>query len=210
MRVHIRLITVLGLLISTCSFGTGCQTTDNSNAVAGGVLGTGLGALTGAIIGSATGRHNAAAGALIGAAAGGVGGAALGHAQDERNQQTVNAVQAQYQQAQAAAERAALSNADVVYMVQNRLSDQVVINNIRSRGGRFDTTPDALVQLKNNGVSDSVISAMQATPPPSATVPPPGPPVYGPDGTVIVQPGPAVIVAPRPYYGGYYGRWRRW
>jgi hypothetical protein len=186
-------LAVCGLLVSTCAFGTGCQTTDNSNAVGGAVVGTGLGALTGAIVGSAFGRRDAAAGALIGAAAGGLGGALVGHAQDEKNQQNAQAAQAAYQQAQAQAEQAALTNADVVYMVKSGLSPEVIVNSIHSRGGRFDTTPDAIVQLKANGVSDYLIQVMQTTPPPYATV---GPPVaYGP------PPGPAVGVVVRPYWG---------
>jgi len=190
---------ICGLLVSTCAFGTGCQTTDNSNAVGGAVVGTGLGALTGAIVGSAFGRRDAAAGALIGAAAGGLGGALVGHAQDEKNQQNAQAAQAAYQQAQAQADQAALTNADVVYMVRSGLSPEVIINSIHSRGGRFDTTPDAIVQLKANGVSDYLIQVMQTTPPPSASVPPPV--AYGP------PPGPAVGVVVRPYWGWGYG-WR--
>jgi outer membrane lipoprotein SlyB len=193
-----------GLLASTCLLGTGCETT--SNTVGGAALGTGLGAVTGAIIGSATGRHNAAAGALIGAAAGGVGGALIGHAEDEKEKKQAAAAQAQYQQAQAAAEQQALTNLDVINMAKSGISDQVIVSGIRSRGGRFDTTPDAIVQLKANGVSDYVVQVMQQTPPPQVV---PGGPVYGPDG-VLVAPPPAVgvYVAPRPYYyGGYYRHW---
>jgi Glycine zipper len=194
-------LTIFGLLASTFLFGAGCQTTDNSNAVGGAVVGTGLGALTGAIVGSAFGRRDAAAGALIGAAAGGLGGALIGHAQDEKNQQNAQAAQAAYQQAQAQADQAALTNADVVYMVKSGLSPEVIVNSIHSRGGRFDMTPDAIVQLKANGVSDYLIQVMQTTPPPY--VPPPGQVVYGPG------PGPAVgvVVAPRPYWGWGWG-WR--
>ncbi len=192
------------LLATSCFVGSGCETT--SNTAGGALLGSGLGAVTGAIIGSATGRHNAAAGALIGAAAGGVGGALIGHAEDEKEKKQAAAAQAQYQQAQAAAEQVALTNNDIVYMTKNGLSQQVIINSIRQRGGRFDTTPDAIVQLKAVGVSDAVIQVMQTTPPPSATVVPPG--AYGPPG-VVVAPAPAVgvVVAPRPYYYGYWHRW---
>jgi uncharacterized protein YcfJ len=186
------------MLVLSCFSNTGCQTTDNNNAVGGAVVGTGLGALTGAIVGSAFGRRDAAAGALIGAAAGGVGGALLGHAQDEKNQQTRDAVQAQYQQAQAAAEANALHNDDIVYMVKTGISDQVIINSIRQRGGAFDTSPQAIVNLKSNGVDDNVLYAMQTTPPPYATVPPPGP-VYGP------PPGPGVGVVVRPAWGWGWG-----
>jgi hypothetical protein len=84
-------------------------------------------------------------------------------------------------------------------MVRSGLSPEVIINSIHSRGGRFDTTPDAIVQLKANGVSDYLIQVMQTTPPPSASVPPPV--AYGP------PPGPAVGVVVRPYWGWGYG-WR--
>jgi hypothetical protein len=194
MWVRKRRWTVCGLLVSTCLFGTGCQTTDNSNAVGGAVVGTGLGALTGAIVGSAFGRRDAAAGALIGAAAGGLGGALVGHAQDEKNQQNAQAAQAAYQQAQVAADQAALSNADIIYMVRSGLSSEIIVNSIHSRGGRFDTTPEAIVQLKSNGVGDYLIQVMQSTPPPSATVPPPMM-AYG------APPPPAVGVVVRPYWG---------
>jgi uncharacterized protein YcfJ len=196
MRLQKRLIPIYGMLLLNCLSNTGCQTTDNNNAVGGAVVGTGLGALTGAIVGSAFGRRDAAAGALIGAAAGGIGGALVGHAQDEKNQQTRDAVQAQYQQAAAAAEQRAMHNDDVVYMVKSGVSEQVIMNSMRERGGRFDTSPEAIVNLKSNGVSDAVIYAMQTTPPPSAMVPPPGA-VYGP-------PGPAVVVRPAWGWGWRY------
>jgi uncharacterized protein YcfJ len=197
MRLHKKLLPACGMLFLSCFSNTGCQTTDNNNAVGGAVVGTGLGALTGAIVGSAFGRRDAAAGALIGAAAGGIGGALVGHAQDEKNQQTRDAVQAQYQQAAAAAEQRAMHNDDVVYMVKSGVSEQVIINGMRERGGRFDTSPEAIVNLKSNGVSDAVIYAMQTTPPPSAMVPPPGA-VYGP------PPGPAVVVRPAWGWGWRY------
>jgi uncharacterized protein YcfJ len=197
MRLQKKLIPVCGMLLLSCLSNTGCQTTDNNNAVGGAVVGTGLGALTGAIVGSAFGRRDAAAGALIGAAAGGIGGALVGHAQDEKNQQTRDAVQAQYQQAAAAAEQRAMHNDDVVYMVKSGVSEQVIINSMRERGARFDTSPEAIVNLKSNGVSDAVIYAMQTTPPPIAMVPPPGA-VYGP------PPGPAVVVRPAWGWGWRY------
>jgi hypothetical protein len=211
MRVSTQPSVVFALLVASCFLGPGCETA-GSNTAGGALVGTGLGAVTGAIIGSATGRGNAAAGALIGAAAGGVGGALIGNAQDKREQQADAAVQAQYTQAQVAAERAALTNNDIVYMAKSNVGDGVIINSIRSRGGRFDTTPDAIVQLKANGISDAVIQTMQSTPPPSATVPPPGAvaggPYYAPG--VVVAPAPlvGVYVRPRPYYYGY--GWRRW
>ena len=90
-----------------------------------------------------------------------------------------------------------MHNDDVVYMVKSGVSEQVIMNSMRERGGRFDTSPEAIVNLKSNGVSDAVIYAMQTTPPPSAMVPPPGA-VYGP------PPGPAVVVRPAWGWGWRY------
>jgi hypothetical protein len=197
----------VGGLLLACLVGSGCESTPNT--AGGAILGTGLGAVTGAIIGSATGRGNAAAGALIGAAAGGAGGAMLGHAEDARQERDQAIAQAQYAREARAAEMAALSNTDIVYMTRNGLSDQVIVGSIRSRGGRFDTTPEGIIELKKSGVSDHVVQVMQATPPPAATVPPP-----------MVVPGPyyagGVVVAPPPPVGIYVGpswrgrRWHRW
>ena len=123
--------------------------------------------VTGAIVGSAFGRRDAAAGALIGAAAGGLGGALVGHAQDEKNQQTRDAIQAQYQQAQAAAEQRALHNDDVVYMVKTGVSDQVIINSIREARRTFRHQPAGHRQLeierrrRRRGLRDADDSAAQ-------------------------------------------------
>jgi len=81
-----------------------------------------------------------------------------------------------------------ITNADVLQMVHGQLSDASVIGAIELAEGRFDVSPDALIGLKKEGVSDAVITAMldsarrrgapvgapapaqkdQATPPPSA------------------------------------------
>ena len=87
-----------------------------------------------------------------------------------------------------------MSNADIIYMVRSGLSSEIIVNSIHSRGGRFDTTPEAIVQLKANGVGDYLIQVMQSTPLPSATVPPPMM-AYG------APPPPAVGVVVRPYWG---------
>jgi hypothetical protein len=39
----------------------------------------------------------------------------------------------------------------------------IICNEIRTRGGRFDTTPDSIIALKSAGVSDRVIETMQNT-----------------------------------------------
>ena len=79
----------------------------------GAVVGSGLGALTGAVIGGDSGH--AAGGALLGAAIGGVAGASVGHAEDHRAHDEAAFLQAQYvQQA-----RNALTNFDLIRLAQS-------------------------------------------------------------------------------------------
>lgn len=81
-----------------------------------------------------------------------------------------------------------LTNQDVVKMVRAGLSETVVLAAVRSaKLTRFDSSPDALIALKQAGVSDGIVAAMldpggapaSATPPaittpaPTPTAPPP-------------------------------------
>jgi len=72
-------------------------------------------------------------------------------------------------QAQAAAPAAAapaapagpsLSNEDIVKLVHAKLPDSVIIKKINNSNCAFDTDPDALIKLKQAGVSEAVIDAM--------------------------------------------------
>lgn len=191
-----------------------------SNTGAGAIGGTAIGAATGAIIGSGSGH--AGGGALIGAAAGALGGALLGNAKDAHEERDAAVARASYErsqarhaQAQAQAISQAYTSADVINMTRNQISDDNIILGLKTRGCRFDGTPDNVIALRQQGVSDRVIGAMQST----GMHAPAGPPV------VVAPPGPAVVyaetppptgvvvVAPRPYYGpryyrgGYYRRW---
>jgi hypothetical protein len=53
-----------------------------------------------------------------------------------------------------------LTNADVLSMAQAELGDAVIIDKIKSSQCRFDTTPSALVTLKQAGVSQPVLDAV--------------------------------------------------
>ncbi len=183
---------------------TGCATSTGNGAL----FGSGLGATTGAILGSASG--NAGQGALIGATAGALGGALIGNADDAARQRDAAWAHAyQVEQQQLAAR--AVTNADVVTMTQSGVSQDVIINAIRTRGGQFDTSPNALIWLKNSGVSDVVIATMQQGGPPIApvtttTVVPP--PVIGPE-VIVVEPRPApIVVHPHPPF--HHCPPRRW
>jgi len=55
-----------------------------------------------------------------------------------------------------------LTNEDVLRMVEAKLDEQVIIGKIQSSSCAFDTSVDALLKLKSQGVSDSVVRAMIA------------------------------------------------
>ena len=54
----------------------------------------------------------------------------------------------------------ALTNSDIVSLAQAGLGDAVIVSKIRSSGLGYSLEPEGLVDLKKNGVSDAVISAM--------------------------------------------------
>ena len=53
-----------------------------------------------------------------------------------------------------------MTNDDVIKMVQVKLGDGVIIAKIKSSACKFDTSTDALIKLKEAGVSDAVMQAM--------------------------------------------------
>jgi hypothetical protein len=125
--------------------------------------GLGLGAVMGAVTGGLIGDRNneAAAGAAIGAAVGGLTGAVIGNSVDGemayREQRAGQRVIAQQLSR-------AVTVADVISMSQSRLSDSVIITQIRTHGVAQQLMAPDLVTLSNAGVSDAVIQAMQTAP----------------------------------------------
>jgi hypothetical protein len=55
-----------------------------------------------------------------------------------------------------------LDNDAVIRMSKAGLDDTILIQTIQTQPGHYDTTPDDLIALKNAGVSQHVIAAMQA------------------------------------------------
>lgn len=155
-----------------------------------------LGGLAGAGIGAAIGEDggDAVPGALIGGAIGLVAGSGVGSAVDERNYQ-----RQAYQNAVAAQQAQSVTMADAISMTHAGLSDAVIINHIRTHGVAHRLNASDLIVLKQQGVSDPVVSAMQSIPGP----------------TVVRQPVAAPVIveehyypAPRPnwYYHQHYHR----
>lgn len=142
-------------LVAIGSFG--CSNMNNTQK--GAALGAAGGAGVGAIVGKQLG--NTGAGALIGGLAGTATGALVGNNKDKTEERDAYARQAAYEHNLRHQEHRAVTNRDVVDMVQNNVTDRTIINTIRDRGGRFDTSPRSIIALHEAGVSDPVIEAMQ-------------------------------------------------
>ena len=56
----------------------------------------------------------------------------------------------------------ALDNAAVVKMTKAGLGEDVIVSMVQNQPGQYDLTPDTLVSLKSDGVSDKVMAAMAA------------------------------------------------
>jgi uncharacterized protein YcfJ len=134
------------LICSLVASVSGCATHTGTDALAGGALGAG----TGALIGSATGH--AGTGALIGAGVGAVGGAVVGDALDKSEQR--EAIRAQPSMT------GYLSIQDVVYMTQSNVHESTIIKEIQSSRSIFNLTPADIIFLKEQGVSENVINTM--------------------------------------------------
>ena len=115
---------------------------------------------------------------------------------------------------------------DVLKLSHAKVSEDVILNYIRSSGTVYNLSPSDLVYLKNQGVSDKVVSAMldqrnMAAQASGQTVPAPQPanaPPATPDANATVQQAPvyiqpttdasasSVYVIPyQPTYPPYYG-----
>ncbi|MBC7854165.1 MAG: DUF1269 domain-containing protein [Pirellulaceae bacterium] len=183
---------VIGLLLAAAfiaSFSTGCRSTSygDKGALFGGVVGAG----TGAAIGQRSG--NPVAGALIGTAVGAITGNAIGEGIDEDVARNRAEVEARMGRQMAAA----VTPEDVVAMTQAGLGDEVIATHIRAHGVAQPPQVNDLITLRNQGVSDNVLKAMQTSPgPQTARVNAPG------ASPVIIQ---ERVYAPHPYYGSCWG-----
>lgn len=99
----------------------------------------------------------------------------------------------------------ALTNDSIVKMVKAQLSDDVIVTTINASPGAYDTSPDALIALKQAGVSDRVIAALVAksTPPASGPAEP-----STTDASVPAAPLPPGIDNIGAYYKDSGGNWQ--
>ncbi len=133
----------------------GCQNNTQKGAAVGGIGGAALGAIVGKQLG------NTGAGALVGGLAGAATGGLIGNSEDEAEKRESAEQQARYDYTMRVRESRAVTNSNVLEMVRGGCSDVIVCNEIRTRGGNFDTSPQSIINLQQNGVSDTVIQAMQ-------------------------------------------------
>jgi hypothetical protein len=171
----------------------------HNDTASGTFLGGAMGAITGAAV---SGRKDRGAGALIGAGVGAITGNLLGRSKDAADNRRAAYGAAAVGQLNQQAAAQAVTNYDLAQMTQAGINEDVIISTMRSRGARIDLSPQAVIALKQQGVSDRVVVAAQqmgAAPgyiPAARTaviaeVPPP-------PTTVIVEP------ACRPYYYHHY------
>jgi hypothetical protein len=142
---------LLVALALTC----GCASMNNTEkgVVGGGAIGAGTGALVGHALGHTGG------GALIGAGVGALSGGLVGNAIDESEKKQ----DAKLAAATAAPPRGPLGLTDIVSMVQQHISDEVIITQIRATGSSYNLSSGDIIWLKQNGVSDVVVREMQVT-----------------------------------------------
>ncbi len=170
-------------------------------ALFGGLTGAGLGAIVGDAAGSA------GAGAAIGTAVGALTGAAIGDGIDAdlaRSKAEIEARMGRQMQG-------AVTPQDVIAMTQAGLSDDVIATHIRANGMAQPLQVNDLIGLRNMGVRDAVINAMQQSPPRAlqATAQPGIYPAYAAPAPVVVAPYYPVWGPPPPpafYYHHHHGR----
>lgn len=177
---------LLWLVASTLLAGSvGCRSPYYQDKLA--LIGAGTGALAGAAIGNASGHSTG--GAIIGGIVGATAGGAVGSHMDEVEERN----QALFQQRLGRSVEGATTYTDVIAMTNAGLSDQVITTHIRRHGVAQVPEAQDLIYLKENGVSDAVITTLQA-PPPTQVVKTVAPPPR----TVIVE----EYHYGRPYYWG--------
>ncbi len=150
-----------GALICVMGAGiVGCETKAGTGALIGGAGG----AAAGGAIGSMS-QARAGEGALIGAAVGAIGGALVGHAMDENDKQEAQRdryADREYDRRRTQATDA-VTKSDVINWTARGTRDDVIIDRIERSGTVFRLTAADENDLRDRGVSESVIRAMRDT-----------------------------------------------
>jgi hypothetical protein len=94
-----------------------------------------------------------------------------------------------------------LVNADVVKMVKAGLGDDIIILAIKNKPSDFDTSPEELIRLKEQNVTQGVLNAMLAAIKPAAAQAAPAEPQPSPQAQQNQEPEPVWV--------GFYGTCRK-
>ena len=183
---------------------TGCQNPDGTQNYTGtgALIGGFMGALTGAAVG---GDEHGGQDALIGAAVGALTGGLVGNSMDREQAARLRAEAPQTYEKVSQCQP--LTIADVKALAKAGISQDIIINQIKSSHTIFHLTSRQIISLRDAGVPDHVINYMINTPSlvanasPSVVVqqaPPPPPPVQT---TVVIR------SAPNPDMVWIHGEW---
>ncbi|MEM9368014.1 MAG: glycine zipper domain-containing protein [Planctomycetota bacterium] len=185
----------------------GLSTSSDVQAQTGRQRGATWGGITGAIAGAIIGENNdeAGAGAAIGGVLGAVAGGVLGDANDQdlarrqyyyRQQQAKRAYPAAPVATPVPVATGAVTITDVVNLSRSGVGDGVILNQIQTRGVQRTPVVGDIISMHQQGVSETVITAMQ--------VAPVGGPAVVPSAPVVTQPPVIVehhqVIQPRPIY----------
>jgi hypothetical protein len=170
--------TIAALLIASLTASTlGCESQSGTGAAIGGGVGAGAGALVGSQV---AGSGNRTEGALVGAGVGALAGAGTGYLigregdkKEERRRRERESQDRYYapppppqapQQVpppSVAPQGTPVTRQEVVLWSQRGLREDIIIDRIQRSGTRFNLTPRDQQELRQAGVSEAVIRAMQ-------------------------------------------------
>ena len=156
-----KIYTLTLIAVGAAAFLTGCQYPNGEpdNTASGALIGGAMGAIAGAAIG---GPRHGGEGALIGAAAGALTGGAIGNSVDQEQAAELRAQAPQtyvrVQQGQP------LTISDIKALAEAKVSDDVIISQIRNSHTVFHLSTSDIIELHNAGVSENVINFMINTP----------------------------------------------
>ena len=148
MKKIFAIILCLGLI----TLAVGCQSSE-TRATEGTIIGTVLGAGAGYVIGKQSGHGGEGAG--IGAAAGALGGLLVGSQIKKGGQATQGVSGAQ------GANPNQMSLQQIVDLTKQGANEAVIIDRIHLSNSKFNLTPQDIDYLKQQGVNQGVIDAMQ-------------------------------------------------
>jgi YMGG-like Gly-zipper len=176
-----------------------------NDTAAGTVVGGAMGAITGALIG---GKKHGGQDALIGAGVGAITGNLIGRSKDRNDERQAAAGAATVGQLNQQAAAMAVTSYDLVNMTRAGVGDDLIITTMRSRGIQMDLSPQGIIAMRQNGVSERVVAAAQQMAAGRGYGPAP---VIGPVSTVVteVPPPPTAVIVTGPYrpyhhYHPYY------